>query len=333
MDATLEWLLQTDVQNPGVRYFALRDLLDRPADDPEVRAAQAAVMQSGPVPAVLAAQDPGGWWERPGAGYGPKYRSTVWSVTFLAMLGADGADARVRAGCNYVLDQARVPEPYGGFSAGGPSGMVHCLEGNLAAALIDLGWLGDARLEQAIDWLARSVTGDGIAPAEEVKAAPRFYRSGNSGPGFLCSANNQQGCAWGAVKAMLALGKIPPARRTPAVEKAIAVGVDFLLGRDPAVADYPSWTGKPSSSWFHFGFPVFYVTDLLQNLEVLARLGYGKDARLRNAVDLVLSKRDKQGSWLMMYTYNGKTWVDIETPNQPSKWVTLRALRVLKHVQ
>lgn len=332
MSDVLEWLLQPDPANPGVRYFALRDLLDRPPSDPEVQAAQAAVMQSGPVPAILDAQDPEGWWCKAGAGYGPKYRSTVWSVTSLAMLGADGRDARVHAGCIYVLDHARVPAPYGGFSAGGASGMVHCLEGNLAAALLDLGWLGDSRLDEAIDWLARSITGDGIAAATEAKAAPRYYRSGNSGPCFLCSANNYQACAWGAVKAMLALGKIPPIKRTPAIHKAIAAGVDFLLSRDPAVADYPTWGGKPSGSWFRFGYPLFYVTDLLQNLEVLVTLGYGKDARLGNAVDLVLSKRDDQGRWLMKYTYNGKTWAGIETPNEPSKWVTLRALRVLRHV-
>ena len=98
------------------------------------------------------------------------------------------------------------------------------------------------------------------------------------------------------------------------------------------MADYPSWEGRPSSSWFRFGYPLFYVTDVLQNLEVLTSLGLGKDARLRSAIDLVLSRRDEQGRWLMTYTYNGKTWVDIETPHEPSKWVTLRALRVLRHI-
>jgi hypothetical protein len=332
MSDVLDWLLQPDPANPGVRYFALKDLLDHPSTDPEVQAAQAAVMQSGPVPAILAAQQADGSW--PGEGYYPKYRGTVWSVMFLAMLGADGDHERVRGGCAYVLDHLRSPAPYGGFAFDGrSSGLIHCLEGNLAAALLDLGWRGDPRLDEAIDWLARSITGEGIALATEANAAPRYYRSGNSGPGFLCSANNHQDCAWGAVKAMLALGKIPPAKRTPAVQKAISTGVDFLLSRDPAVADYPSWSGKPSGSWFRFGYPIFYVTDLLQNLEVLATLGYGKDARLGNAVELVLSKRDDQGRWLMKYTYNGKTWADIETPNEPSKWVTLRALRVLRHVR
>ena len=58
---------------------------------------------------------------------------------------------------------------------------------NLGAALIDLGWLGDPRLDEALDWLARSITGRGIAPSDERSAEVRYLRSGNSGPGFLCS--------------------------------------------------------------------------------------------------------------------------------------------------
>ena len=84
----LPWLLEPDAANPGVRYLALRHLLDRPADDREVQLAQQAVMTSGPVPAILDAQDPAGFWVKPGTGYGPKYRGTEWQVIFLGELGA-----------------------------------------------------------------------------------------------------------------------------------------------------------------------------------------------------------------------------------------------------
>ncbi|MGD2178989.1 MAG: nitrogen fixation protein NifH, partial [Anaerolineae bacterium] len=58
----LDWLLEEDKENPGVRYFALTDLLDRPAEDPQVAAARRAVMTSGPVPAILDAQHADGFW-------------------------------------------------------------------------------------------------------------------------------------------------------------------------------------------------------------------------------------------------------------------------------
>ena len=332
-DDPLPWLLEEDAENPGVRYFALKELVERPSSHPEIIAAQKEAMQSGPIPIILDNQEPGGFWVKPGPGYAPKYRGTVWQIIFLAQLGADGNDARVRAGCEYLLAQAR--DPHGSFSATGTQmGSIHCLQGNLGAALIDLGWLGDERLTGALDWLARSITGAGIAPAEERKAPVRYIRSGNSGPGFLCSANGRLPCAWGAVKAMLALSKVPEGKRTPAIEAAIQVGTDFLLGCDPALADYPmGFSEKPSLSWFRFGFPVFYVTDVLQNLEVLTASGYGQDARLESALDLLLSTQDEHGRWHMKYTYNGKIWADIEEKHKPSKWVTLRVLRVLKRAE
>jgi hypothetical protein len=330
----LPWLLEADPQNPGVRYFALRDLLDRPAGDPEVLAAQQAVMESGPVPAILGAQHAEGYWVKPGAGYAPKYQGTVWSLTFLALLGARGDDPRVRAGCDYLLDHAR--SPYGGFSLMdnvSPGGMVHCLQGNLCAALLDLGWKGDARLEAALEWLARSITGEGIAPAEDADAPQRYYRGGNCGPSFACSANNRLPCAWGAVKALLALGKVPVKGRSASVQAAIEMGVEFLLGHDAAQADYPmGYASVPSRSWFQFGYPLGYVTDVLQNLEALTALGCGGDERLKGALDLVLKKQDAQGRWKMEYSYNGKMWADVEAKGRPSKWVTLRALRVLRRV-
>jgi hypothetical protein len=335
---SLEWLLEVDPVNPGVRYFALANLLGRTADDPDLIAARHDVMANGPVPVILDNQEAEGYWVEPGPGYYPKYRGSAWQIIFLAQLGADGNDPRVREGCDYLL--RHCPSSHGAFSMNGaPSGQIHCLEGNLAAAMIDLGWLGDERLDAALDWLARSITGEGIAPSGERKADVRYLRSGNSGPGFLCSANDHLPCAWGAVKAMLALSKVPEGARTPAMEAAIERGTDFLLGTDPTMAEYPmGYAEKPNRSWFRFGYPIGYVTDVLQNLEVLTALGRGSDSRLTNAVDLLLSKRDNTcrgqvSCWKMEYSYNGKTWVDIEEKGQPSKWVTLRALRVLKRVE
>ena len=130
------------------------------------------------------------------------------------------------------------------------------------------------------------ITGEGIAPSDSKDAAERYYKSGTTGPLFACAANAGLACAWGAVKAMLALGRVPPESRTPAMRAAVDEGVKFLLIYDPAVADYPAgYSGKPSSSWFKFGYPIGYVTDVLQNLEALASLGYAQDPRLAGALE------------------------------------------------
>ena len=322
------WLL--DEATPAVRHQALRQLGGGTAGDPEVRSALAAAMTTHPIADILAAQDPEGWWGKPGSGYGPKYASTVWSVAFLDQLGADGDDARIRKACAYILDHAQTIS--GGFGAAAsagrrpaPSTAIHCLNGNVLRALLGFGWLEDERVGRSIDWQAAAITGAGDI---------RFYRSSMPGPGFRCGANDGLPCAWGATKAVLALARIPPARRAPHVQQALDVGVAFLLSRDPAAADYPMGYGntRPNSSWFRLGFPSGYVTDVLQVLEALCEAGAAGDPRLAPAIDWLLAQQDGRGRWANRYAYSGKMAVDIDVQGQPSKWVTLRACKVLAAV-
>ncbi len=321
----LPWLL--DEGEPAVRHLTLRDLLGRVDDDPELARARHAALTNGPIAAILSAQHPHGYWEHPGSGYAPKYTGTLWQVIFLEQLGADGSDPRIRAACDYVLRHAQVPA--GGFGVSRsedrpppPSAGLLCLTGNLVRALVGLGYLEDDRVQRAVQWLAQIVTGEGV---------DRYY-SLTCGPLFRCGNNEQLPCAWGAVKVLGALARVPEGRRTPLVEEAVRVGAGFLLSRDPAVADYPMGYGNdaPNSSWFKLGFPLGYVTDVLQNLEVLCEIGHGGDPRTAAARAWVLSLQGDSGRWRNQYPYTGKLWKDIDAKNAPSKWVTLRACRMLR---
>ena len=96
---SLSWLLETET--PEVRYLALRDLLERPKTDSELRAACKAAHKKGPIATILAEMDKTGYWVEPGPGYNPKYRSTVWSVILLAQLGASvEEDKRIAQACD-----------------------------------------------------------------------------------------------------------------------------------------------------------------------------------------------------------------------------------------
>ena len=324
---SVDWLLEPD--DIGVKYLAMRDLAKTSAI--ELAEVKKKAHREGPIARVLANMNPEGYWVRAGAGYYPKYTGTVWSLILLSQLGASiEMDERIANACSYVIEHTLAKG--GQFTVNGlASGTADCLQGNLCAALLDLG-CEDPRLDKAFEWMAQSVTGEGVAPMTAKEAPVRYY-AGKSGPNFACGANNKLPCAWGAVKVMLAFGKLPKAKRTRVISDAINAGVDFLFSKDPARADYPcGWSSKPSGNWWKIGFPVFYVTDLLQNVEALVGLGYGRDPRLANALGLIRGKQDK-GRWALEYDYTGKTWLDFGAKKQPNKWVTLRALRVLQAVE
>lgn len=320
-DPLLAWLLEDDPTLPSARYLALRDLLDRPASDAELGVAAESVMRSGPVPAILEAQAPEGHWAKPGTGYSPKYRGTLWSVLILAELGASPEEPRIRKACEYVLDHAISTN--GAFSCNArpvPSGAILCLNGNLLFAMVRLGFWGDERVRSVADWLAGAILGENRVP---------YYDSGTSGPGFACGVNLKQPCGWGANKALRGLLAIPQQDRTPEVARALDKGADFLLSRNPAEADYPS-TERVSTTWFKLGFPLSYWSDVLETATNLAALGLGADPRVQPALDWVVSKRAPDGRWKLENSLNGKMWTDIEQRGKPSKMVSLRALRALK---
>ena len=318
---SIDWLLEKDKKNPSVRYFALRDLMDLPESDVQVRAARSAIMNSGPVPIILEAQEPFGAWIMPGGGYSPKYRATVWSLLILAELGADPDEARIRKGCEYHLEHSLAKN--GAFSVYRkpvPSGTFHCLNGNMIFAMQRLGYGEDPRVQGASDWLVDTIVGQQRMTHNTSEVAA---------PGFGCRINEEGPCAWGANKAIRALLNFPTEARSSLVKRALEVGAEFLLSRDLVVADYP-YTGRVSSTWFKLGFPLSYWSDVLETVSNLLELGYGKDPRLSSGLQWIVEKQDEDGRWKLENSLNGKMWVDIETKGKPSKWVTLRALRVLK---
>ena len=330
-----DWLLEE--ADPGVRYLALRDIVD--AGVREVRAARKKAYREGPIAEILDKMDPEGYWIQPGPGYNPKFQSIVWSLMSLAQLGAFvKEDKRVGKACAYYLDHALARG--GQFT---PRGTVTdiglCLQGNMLTSLVDLGYQDD-RLDTAYAWMARRITGDnlpgkvnndGLAPAEGVPG-PFHQVKFITDPLFGCRTNSGLACAWAGVNVMMAFSRLPVEHRTDMVEQAIRSGVAFFLSTDPSTAGFPGHRkGTPDPRWWQFGFPAF-GTEILRIAEALTKLGYGKDPRLTNTFDLIRQKQDENGRW--SYDYNlfasHKMWVKYGETGKPNKWVTLRAMRVLK---
>src|SRR5580700_9917114 len=107
-ERVVRWLLEPS--EPAIRYRTLVDLLDRPATDPEVAKARRRIPLTGWARTLFAKQRPEGHWESPDDLYRPKYRSTIWNVQVLALLGVTRADPRMAKACELFLDQYARPD-------------------------------------------------------------------------------------------------------------------------------------------------------------------------------------------------------------------------------
>ena len=319
----VDWLLEKD--NPSVRYFALTQILDKPQTSAEVQEAKKEIMLAGVVPKILAKQREGGYWEAPEKFYAAKYKGTVWQLIILAELGADGKDPRVQKACEFILENSQDRKS-GGFSAwlsvkvggGRYSGVLPCLTGNMVWSLVRLGFLDDPRVKRAIDWIVQYQRFDD-GEAWPPKIWP--YEKATS-----CFGKHS--CHMGVVKSLKALAEIPADKRSKAVVGTVEKGVEYMLKHHIHKRSHNlSRVSKPG--WLRFGFPLMYQTDVLEILGILTKLGV-KDERMQEAVDLVLSKQDAQGRWMLENTFNGRFQTNIEQKGASSKWVTLKALSVLK---
>ena len=131
----------------------------------------------------------------------------------------------------------------------------------------------------------------------------------------------------GVAKALKGLAAIPPARRTPASDAKITELAEYFLQHHLYKRSHNlEQVGRPG--WLKFGFPLMYQTDILELLEIFADLDR-YDPRLDDALAIVAGKRQPDGRWKLENTFNGKMLIHFEHKNQPSKWITYRALKVL----
>ncbi len=246
-----------------------------------------------------------------------KYKGTVWQLITLASLGANGEDERVRRACEFILSNSQDGES-GGFAyrssgnGGSHGSVIPCLTSNMVWSLLNLGFEKDERVARGIDWIIRHQRfGGGEMPNEWPYIQKRCW--------------TPRTCRSAAVKALKALTSVPKEMRTTDIEKQIEIGKEFVL--KTCLEDYSE---KARPEWLLFGFPLMWSTDLLEILDILLLAGH-RDERMREAVEYVASKQNNDGRWILETTLNGRMQVNIENKGKPSKWVTLRAMRVLKN--
>lgn len=306
----LAWLLEEG--QPAARYLTLTQLLGQKEDDPEVREAKARIPEIGWAAKILAERSPEGWWVDEESLYVPKYISTNWRLLILSDLGLTRDVDAIRESCELWMRRfASKQGGIGGNSAGTPH---HCIAGNMARALIRLGYADDPRIHRTMEW---------------------FVESADPKGGWSCFGSGRNLDSW---EGLSAFAVYPRSNWTPAMTACVKRGAEFFLEREL------HHQGGRYEPWYRFHFPVHYYYDVLVGLDLLTSLGYSSDPRLAFAVDLLHRKKRRDGRWNLDAIHPDVTggvahWyrkhptqrptpVAIERPGQPSKLITLTALRV-----
>lgn len=305
MTDVLEWLLEEG--QPSIRYLALTQLLDKPESDPDVTASRAMIATTGWAAEILSKQASGGWWVAEENLYHPKYVATNWMLLALSDLSLTRADPRISNACDLWI--RRFAKSDGGFGVDNARKSELCLVGNTARALVKFGYEDHPKVKNAFRWLVREQKEDG---------------------GWHCWGRNGVIDAW---EGMSAFAAYPKQKWTRSLKRAVERGAEFYLKRE-----LHNQRGR-YEPWYRFHFPEHYYYDLLVGLDFLTALGYGSDKRLSYAVDLLKQKRRLDGKWNLDAVHpDGTHYTRPPTPfsleqvGEPSKIITLKALRVLKRI-
>jgi hypothetical protein len=293
-------------ENPPIRHQTLRDLLDRPVDDPELRKAKAAIPFYPPVAKLLASQKRNGYWVKRDY-YLPKHYGTFWVLIVLADLGLTAANDQVQQACELMFSFQREGGAFCRYRRVAGQGLIWdsdagpCTHARIVRFLIQFGYGPDPRLRAAIDWLLASPREDGM---------------------WDCGASSRPGCLRATLDVLCVAALDAETAAHPAAVRAAILISNLLM--EPRMGRY-----HVGHEWQDLEYPYFGY-GLLPALESLASLGYPQDhPKIAAALDYLRSRQLPDGPWpLDQVPYRPP--FEFGPPGAPSKWVTLDALRAIK---
>lgn len=347
---TIAWL--SAEENPAVAVLTRRVLLGM-EDDAATGALWERRNEYAPVAAILERMAPDGSWATPGRDY-QKYGGSLWQVHFLGELYANGDDERVKQAAAYAFSRQLAD---GSWSCNGrPSAAIPCLTANVGRALARLGYARDERIVAALRYCSELFGTFGCLTCGSLDLA-----KADNAKAWGARTDTLNGyCHMLAPKLLLFLAEVPrdvwpdgaEALRDECVrvlrdkqitrclpEEARAFGEEFWTApsgqragiRERFLAKHPELHYKDKPGWLRFGFPLSYNSDALEALLALARAGEQRRSEYEPAVATVVEQADAGMRWKLRNTLNGKMLADVERKGEPSRWLTLRALEVLRH--
>jgi hypothetical protein len=305
----IDWLLDSD---PSIRWQVMRDLTDATAA--EVAAERTRVSTVGAGARLLTLQSDDGRWG--GAAWNHGWNSTMHVLMLLRELGLDPASDQARRAVGLVSDKVTWrgcgPEECNG-NAFFEGEVEPCINGQVAMVGAYFGQ--DVRC--IVDRLLSEQLPDGGWNCEAPERSMR-------------SSFNTTICVLEALLEYERAGN-----GTAAVTEARMRGQEYLLERRllrrRSTGEVIERDRKSNGSWKHFAFPAWWHYDVLRGLEYLRCAGVAPDKRMAEAIELVASKRGSEGRWMLDTRYPGVMPIEMDDgEGRPSRWNTLRALRVLQ---
>jgi hypothetical protein len=304
----IPWLLDGD---PAIRWQTLRDLVG--AGDRVVKRERDRVAREGWGARLLAKQNSSGAWASSGDGglYSPKWTSTTYTMLLLRDFGLPATNAGARRAAKLLLDRGLRGD--GGISYGTWADWSNrgetCVTGMVLSLLAYFG-LHDARVGLVVKHLLGEQMPDGGWNCR--KASGATHSSVNTTISVLEGLRHYEQAG---------------GKRLPAVRKAMKSGREFLLAHRLFRSHRTGAVIK--SEFLRFVFPPRWHYDVLRALDHWQEVDAPRDPRLAEAIDIVKSRQQADGRWTLEYAYSGKTYFQLERLGAPSRWNTLRALRVL----
>lgn len=294
------WLLDSD---PAIRWQVLKDILhEKPAVyGPE----RARLPQSGWGAQLLQLQDAAGLWNR--SLYTGKWLSTTYSLYLLKILGLSPGHPQAVMGCEQLLTRGLYQNQEIRFSRDqaisdlGVSALVLSLVCYFGYDVEAVHRIANFLIGQQCDpgnWL----------PSEAASAADYTFET-----------------TLLALEALLQYDKRYAAGENALLAQAVQKGQNFLLEHSLGLSEH-----KPiKTQWLSFSYPPYWFYDILMALDYFYSFHMNRDPRMQAAIDLLRHKQTHTGTWLLGSRHSGKTYFDMEKAGEPSRWNTLRALRVL----
>ena len=320
-NSVIDWLLEES--QPSIRYLTLTELLGRTERDSEVKRVRENITKIGWAKDILGKQLPGGSWFHEKTLFMPRFHATFWMLLILSDLGLTKENPRIDRACQ--LWMKRNASKGGGFSQSGRSGGHLCITGNTARAMIKFGYVDHPKVKRAFEWLVKNQAELGGWSCWNFGKAPYHGRTLDS---------------WEPLGAFVVY---PRQKWTRSMKLACQRGAEFFLERELQKQ------GARWEQWYRFHYPVHYY-DLLVGLDFMTALGYSGDKRLGYAVSLLKEKRRRDGRWNLdanrpeesaaLAVWSKKhpgsqdmTSFVLEQPGQPSKMITLTAMKVLTRLE